>query len=41
MTRRTIHEKDRPMFNPKAEMQGHKTKTWNVLKNDPNGILFK
>ncbi len=41
ITRRTNHEKDRPKFNPKLETQGHKTRTQNVLKNDPNEILFK
>jgi len=41
MTKITNHEKDRPKFNPKPETQKHKTKTRNVLINDPNEILFR
>jgi len=41
MTRKTNQEKEKPKSNPKLKMQGHKTRTWNVLKNDPNTILFR
>ncbi len=40
-TRKTNHEKDISKSNPKRKMQRHKTRTQNVLKNDPNGILFR
>jgi hypothetical protein len=41
MTKKKNHETERPKSNLKLKTQGHKTRTQNVLKNDPNGILFR